>query len=51
MKKLTTEQKELYKLITDEELEAPTMPDSTFVSQDEKYIYFVCGTQKVKIKR
>ncbi len=51
MKTLKTREKELYRLITDEELEAPTMPDSVFVGKDAEYMYFICGAHKVKVKR
>lgn len=48
---MTTQEKELFQLITVEELEDDTMPDSKLVGKDEKYSYFVCGSRKVKIER
>lgn len=50
-RKLLDSEKEQYKLITVEELESKSMPDSTLVDKDAYYKYFVCGGIKVKIER
>jgi len=42
-------EKEKYELITENELETPSMPDSTYVGQDKTYLYYICGSRKVKI--
>lgn len=49
--KITETQKKEYVLITDEELESPSMPDSIYMGTDEKYSYYKCGHRKVKIKK
>lgn len=38
-----------YELITNEALEADSMPDSKCIGEDDKYKYFICGSRKVKI--
>lgn len=44
-----TGNKNSYTEITERELEADTMPDSIYMGGDEKYLYYKCGTHKVKI--
>lgn len=49
--RISISQKKYYELITEEELESPSMPHSIYMGSDDKYSYYKCGHRRVKINK